>query len=363
MRLPLRVTVLTGFLGAGKTTLLNALLKHPDMARSAVIVNEFGEAGLDHLLVESASEEIVELSNGCICCSVRGELVDRLADIVDRLQTGRLPPIERVLIETTGMADPTPVLTSMMGHPVLAQAYALDGVVTLVDAHAGLSGIEGRVEAERQVAVADRIVLTKSDLSEPGADLLSWIARLNPRARLLDAVRGEAVPATLMEAGVVNSRTREAQLAAWLGDGGCGCGDPHHHDHHHHEGHGHGHGLVNTVSILSDTPLPIGQMEEFVNLVLSLHGDRLLRMKAMLLTRENPARPLVLHAVRRFLHPPAFLREWPQSIRPHSRFVLIGERLDEAKLRDLFAAFAGGLRSDAPDRLALIDNPLAIPGG
>lgn len=366
MKLPLRVTVLTGFLGAGKTTLLNALLKHPDMARSAVIVNEFGEAGLDHLLVETASEEIVELSNGCICCSVRGELVDRLADIVDRLQTGRLPPIERVLIETTGMADPSPVLTSIMGHPVLAQAYALDGVVTLVDAHTGLHGIEGRLEAERQVAVADRIVLTKTDLSEPAPGLLSWIEGLNPRARLLDAAKGEAVPATLMEAGVVNSRTREAQLAAWLGDGGCGCGDPHHHDHdhHHHRAHAHhGHGVVNTVSILSDKPVAIGQMEEFVNLVLSLHGDRLLRMKAMLLTRENPSRPLVLHAVRHTLHPPAFLREWPASIRPHSRFVLIGERLDEEKLRDLFAAFAGGLRSDAPDRAALIDNPLSIPGG
>lgn len=372
MNLPLRVTVLTGFLGAGKTTLLNALLKHPDMARSAVIVNEFGEAGLDHLLVETASEEIVELSNGCICCSVRGELVDRLADIVDRLQTGRLPPIERVLIETTGMADPTPVLTAMMGHPVLAQAYALDGVVTLVDAHAGLAGIEGRVEAERQVAVADRIVLTKTDLSEPGPELLSWIARLNPRARLLDAARGEAVPAALLEAGVVNSRTRDAQLAAWLGDGGCDCGDPEHYDHHDHHGHhdhhhhdhaGHRHGTVNTVSILSDAPLPIGQMEEFINLVLSMQGDRLLRMKAMLLTRENPTRPLVVHAVRRFLHPPVFLREWPASIRPHSRFVLIGERLDEGKLRDLFAAFAGGLRSDAPDRAALMDNPLAIRGG
>ena len=180
------------------------------------------------------------------------------------------------------------------------------------------------------------------------------------------------MPAALLEAGVVNSRTRDAQLAAWLGDGGCDCGDPEHHDHHDHHGHhdhhhhdhaGHRHGTVNTVSILSDAPLPIGQMEEFINLVLSMHGDRLLRMKAMLLTRENPTRPLVVHAVRRFLHPPVFLREWPASVRPNSRFVLIGERLDEGKLRDLFAAFAGGLRSDAPDRAALMDNPLAIRGG
>ena len=163
------VTVLTGFLGSGKTTVLNHLLRQKELNGVVAIINEFGEVALDHLLVESSEDRLALLDNGCICCSVRGELVDRLADIVDRLQTGRLPPIERVLMETTGMAAPTPVLTSMMGHPVLAQAYALDGVVTLVDAHAGLAGIDGRVEAERQVAVADRIVLTKTDLLDADA--------------------------------------------------------------------------------------------------------------------------------------------------------------------------------------------------
>ena len=158
--------MLTGFLGAGKTTLLNRLLKDPALADTAVIINEFGEVAIDHLLVEQSSDGVIQLSDGCLCCTVRGELVDTLADLVDRLQTGRIARLARVVIETTGLADPAPVLQSIMAHPVLVQAFRLDGVVTLVDAVNGMATLDAHVEAVKQVAVADRIVLTKADLAD-----------------------------------------------------------------------------------------------------------------------------------------------------------------------------------------------------
>ncbi|KAA0971567.1 GTP-binding protein [Aureimonas fodinaquatilis] len=362
MQLPIRVTVLTGFLGAGKTTMLNALLRDPALSRTAVIVNEFGEAGLDHLLVEGASEGIIELSNGCVCCTVRGELVDRMADLADRMQTGRMPAVERVVIETTGLADPAPVLAALMAHPALSQIYALDGVVTLVDAHAGLKGLEGRLEAERQVAVADRLVLTKTDLSPADPDLLSWIRHLNPRARILDAASGEAGAQSLLNAGLYDPETRTSRLAEWLNGQNCDCDDPHHHHDHHDHSHHHHTGTVRALSLVHKSPVSLSAVQEFIDLLQSMFADKILRMKAMVHTLEHPDRPLVLHGVRRYMHPPVLMQNWPQAVSPHTRLVVIGEGLDPRVVEDLFAAFTGQPRIDAPDRAALTQNPLAIPG-
>lgn len=148
MTLPM--TVITGFLGSGKTTLLNRLLKDPAMAGAAVIINEFGEVGIDHLLVETADEGIVEMSSGCLCCTIRGDLIDTLVGLLGRRDDGRVKPFDRVVIETTGLADPAPVLHTVMNHPYLVERFRLDGVVTLIDAVNGMATLDNHAEAVKQ---------------------------------------------------------------------------------------------------------------------------------------------------------------------------------------------------------------------
>jgi G3E family GTPase len=353
--------VLTGFLGAGKTTLLNRLLKDPALVDTAVIINEFGEVAIDHLLVEQSSDGIIQLSDGCLCCTVRGELVDTLADLVDRLQTGRIARLARVVIETTGLADPVPVLQSIMAHPALVQAFRLDGVIAVVDAVNGDATLDAHVEAVKQVAVADRIVIAKADLAaDPGdvAALRTRLRQINPGAELLDAGDGRTGVAALFDCGLYNPATKTADVRRWLGEE---AGHDHHHGHdHNHDEHRHD-SRVRSYSLVHDGPVPFSTIDMFLDLLRSAHGDRLLRMKGVIELQEDPSRPLVIHGVQKTLHPPARLPSWPDGQRG-TRLVLITLDMPEDYIRRLFAAFTNRPSIDTPDRAALENNPLAIAG-
>ena len=238
------VTVLTGFLGSGKTTLLNKLLRRPELPDTAVIINEFGEIGLDHLLVEKSDDEgMVTLNSGCLCCTVRGDLVRTMSELFLKRAKGEITNFKRMVVETTGLADPAPILHTLMTDPLLASRYRLDGVVTTVDGVNGGSTLDNHEEAVKQAAVADRLLLTKSDIADAGplGELKSRLHQLNPGAPFHEISAGEIDPNEILNAGLYNPETKNADVKRWLHEEAYGHAHGGGHDHHHGHDHGHEH--------------------------------------------------------------------------------------------------------------------------
>jgi G3E family GTPase len=354
------VTVLTGFLGSGKTSLLNTLLKDPMLADACVIINEFGEIGLDHLLVETSGETIVELSSGCLCCTIRGELIDTLTGLLSKRDAGEIKPFNRIVIETTGLADPAPVLHGLMVEPYLVSRLSLSGVITVVDAVNGMATLDAHAEAVKQVAVSDRIVLTKLDLlvGKEGEDkmftIIARLRRLAPGARMLTTHRGEATAERLLNTGLYDPATRSLDVQGWLSHENVLAAErADHAAHHGHHGGAHQtHDVsrhdahIHAFAFTDDNVISPQGLELFLQVLSSYHGPGLLRMKGIIKVSDDPARPVVLHGVQHVMHPPARLPQWPSDDR-QSRLVFIVKDIAKAEIEKLFRAFTDPLDGGA----------------
>lgn len=323
------VTVLTGFLGAGKTTLLNHLLRQPALARTAVLVNEFGEIGLDHLLVEKLDDSTVLLNAGCLCCTVRGDLARVLREMLPR---ARRDEISRIVIETTGLADPVPILTTLMSDPVAASAYRLDGIVTVVDAVNGSAHLDTQEEAVRQVAVADRLIVSKADLADP-SELRVRLAALNPGAPVAEAVGGVVDPGFVLGAGLFDPKAKIPDVASWLNAAAFEAQE----HHHHHDPNRHDASIA-AFCVTIQAPLDWPAMAMWLEMLIASRGENLLRVKGILNLKGHD-RPVAIHAVRHLMHAPVKLAAWPDGDARTSRLVFITRDLPRAVIEDGLRAF------------------------
>jgi len=377
---PIPLTIFTGFLGAGKTTLLNRLLAAPELADTLVLINEFGEIGLDHLFIEKIDGDMVMMSSGCVCCTIRGELVSTLEDLLRALDNGRMKPFRRVILETTGLADPAPILHTIMSHPYLVMRFRLDGVITVVDAINGAATLDAQQEAVKQAAVADRLVVTKTDLPEGAGAAPALIARLtalNPGARILDAASGEATPQALLDCGLYDPASKTPRVREWLNAEAVEMAETHerhehgghaHHAHDHHGHHRHHHDVnrhddhIQAFCLTGDEPFTPASFDIFVDLLRHTHGPKLLRVKGVVALSDDIDRPVVIHGVQHVFHPPHRLDGWPDDDH-RTRIVFIVRDLDRSFVEGLYAALINRPAIDQPDAGALANNPLAPSRG
>ena len=301
------VTLVTGYLGSGKTTLIRAMLDSPALGETAVIVNELGEVGIDHAILRRVDERTVLLASGCVCCTLRGDLADELRDLVDRRASGEIPPFTRVVVETTGVADPAPILATLVSEPLVRNQYALESVIATVDAQHGLRG----EASERQVAAADVLVVTKPDLADPGA-VEEAVGGLNPVATVVHAVQGDVDPALLLRP----RRTSTAPLSV-----------PHHHAHE---------DDVAALSLVLDGRVDWLGFGVWLTMLLHARGREILRVKGLL--DVGGEGPVLVDAVQHVVHPPVHLDAWPDDDH-RSRLVLIGRRLDPERLERSLRSF------------------------
>ena len=350
------VTVLTGFLGSGKTTTLARLLKAPEFAGTVAIINEFGEIGLDHLLIETSEERFALLDNGCICCTVRDDLVETLLRLFARADAGELPSFRRVVVETTGLADPAPILHALMAEPRLTDAYSIDGVLTTVDAVNGLATLNAHKEAVKQVAVADRLLVTKADLA--AADQLKRLflrlSVLNPTANVILSREGDAPAAAPCLEADADQRGAPTAIVDWferaaraserprflaeahdtVRDTTCGdprCANPRHGSRHGED--------ISTFSIVIDHPVEWGSFKRWLEYLAMLKGEDLLRFKGLIHIAERPDTPIVVHGVQHVFHPPHELAAWPSADR-RTRLVFITRGISRSLIENTLSKFA-----------------------
>ncbi len=341
----LPMSIITGFLGSGKSTLLGQLLRQPDMGNSAVIVNELGEVGLDHILVERIEGEVCLLQSGCVCCSLRGDLEQALQKLIDQRERGVIARFDRVVIETTGLADPAPILQLALTSPMIQRYFKLDAVVTTVDAVNGERQLDGNPESVKQAALADRILLTKTDLVSPDQlhRLEARLARLNPAALRFRVLHGRIEASRLFNADPTVHRAGAEDVAQWLGPVGSGsqrsaivhahgaCADHNHasgvlnHDSH-----------INHFSLSFDRPLDWLTVAEWLTELCARWGDQLLRIKGVVDLVGEP-RPVAIHAIHHTAHPPLALSAWPDAKRG-SRIVFITRDLPHEVVEESWRA-------------------------
>ena len=329
------VTLLTGFLGSGKTTLLGKLLSHADMKDTAVVINELGEAGLDHILANTLARTVesqhiadntVLLESGCLCCTLTNEMADTLRDLFFKRALSAIPEFQRLVIETTGMADPGPIMGSLLNEPVINATYRLDAVVVTVDATHGLAQIAQHDEARKQAAVADVLLITKVDLASPEqlAALTERLVELNPGATIHRIIHGHIDPQAIINVGLFDAESRQAQPQRWLRAptrprAARGTLPQTHGDD------------IASFTVTLPKPLTWGQLEPVLQWLCEHFGEELLRLKGIVHAEDQPA-PLAVHAVHRTLYPPTLLQGWDED-EPITRVVLIGKGLDESRIR------------------------------
>ncbi len=335
------VTLLTGFLGSGKTTVLNHLLQHSALANTLVIINEFGEIGIDHALLVHTNEDIVvEMSSGCLCCTIRGDLAKTLHDAPWRFARDGKRWFERVVIETTGLADPVPVMHTLMMDPQVEALYRLDGVIATVDAATALTTLDRQFESVKQVAVADMLLLTKADLVPSGtvAAVEERLRETNPAAPIVHAVNGAVDPALLFDTGLHNPAARTEDAKRWLSaeayEHEQNNGHRHGHgDHHHHDVNRHGKD-ISAICLTIDEPIHPDVFNGWLGLITAYRGPDLLRVKGLVNIIGEPG-PVVIHGVQHIFHPSVSLEAWPDEDH-RSRIVFIGRNLPAKKLREAF---------------------------
>ena len=341
------VTVLTGFLGSGKTTVLNALVKNQALRRTAVIINEFGEIGLDHELVQKSDENFVLVSNGCVCCTVRGDLISTLEDLSGREERGEIGPLERIVIETTGLADPAPILHTLMNDESLLARYGLGAVVTTIDAVNGLNTLDSHQEAVKQVGIADLLLFTKTDLAVPSilSVLQDRASGINPGAKTLHAIHGEVSPADFFATGLYRLEDKTIEVQDWLNAEA-------YISHTHPDAVDHGHADATTTEIdrnrhsdgiraycvVREQPISWSGFSKWLDLVSAMRGNDLLRVKGIVNVIEEPSRPVVIHGVQHIFHPPLKLDAWPSDDH-RTRIVFITRNIDKDVIEDTLRVF------------------------